>query len=138
MTAVRVAAWSGAGLLGIVVAFQVALVLGAPWGIATQGGSAEGALAAAGRGLAAFSALVIAAFALGLLGRAGIGPLASHWRWATALTWVCLGYSLLGSVMNAASRSSIERSIWTPACLALVICAAWVLRGSQRRRPKAK
>ena len=45
----RVAAVASALLLGAVVLFQVALVLGAPWGEYTQGGGTAGSLPVAGR-----------------------------------------------------------------------------------------
>ena len=50
-------------------------------------------------------------------------------RWLPAATWVLTGFMALGTLLNAASRSPIERALWTPIALSLaVLCgivAAW-------------
>ena len=56
--ATRIAAWLAAAGFLLVAAFQVALVLGAPWGEYTQGGGTGGALAGSGRIVAAVSCLL--------------------------------------------------------------------------------
>lgn len=134
----RRAALLAAVLLALVIVFQIALVLGAPWGRLTQGGFADGPLSVEGRALALVSALISAFFAVGLLGRVGVGPLVDRWRAATAASWVCLAYSLLGLIMNSLSSSVAEREVWTPVCLVLLVCAGATLWGTQRRRPTAK
>ena len=72
----RVAAILAAAILAGVALFQVALVLGAPWGEYTQGGSTAGSLPAGQRAVAAVSAvlLLVMAGALGnLIDRVRLG-----------------------------------------------------------------
>jgi hypothetical protein len=58
-----------------VAAFQVALVLGAPWGEYTPGGGTSGLLPASGQTVAALSCLLSILMAGAILARAGEGPL---------------------------------------------------------------
>jgi hypothetical protein len=59
-------------------------------------------------------------------------------RWVPAIVWAIAGYSALGTVLNAASRSDLERAVMTPVALCLaVLCvtvAAWGRDGSRRGR----
>lgn len=121
----------------VIVTFQFALILGAPWGRLTQGGYAEGSLPAAGRVFAAASMVILTLLALGVLGRAGLGPWASRPRLASACAWASLIYSALGMVINMVSPSAVERLVWVPVTVVMGVCAAIVLVQT-RRRPKAK
>ena len=58
-----------------IAAFQVALVLGAPWGAYTQGGETAGALATSGRVFAAVSCALLLVMAAAILARVREGPL---------------------------------------------------------------
>ena len=69
--ATRIAAWLAAAGFLLVAAFQLALVLGAPWGEYTQGGATGGALAPSGRIIAAVSCLVSILMTGAILARAG-------------------------------------------------------------------
>ena len=69
--AARAAAVVMVGIAG----FQVALVLGAPWGAYTQGGQTEGALDASGRVFAAVSCAILLVMAAAILARVHEGPL---------------------------------------------------------------
>ena len=112
-----------ASLFLLIAAFQLSLVLGAPWGEATQGGFTDGSLPLANRVLALVSMLLLVAFALAILARAGLGP-AKHLphRLITAGAWVTTVYACVGVLLNAASQSSLERAIWVPIGIALAIC----------------
>lgn len=133
----RIAARILAMFSAIIVLFQLALIIGAPWGQFTQGGYAEGALPTAGRILAAISIVIIMLFALGVLGRAGLGPWSGRPRLATGFAWASLTYSVLGFGMNLLSPSVSERAIWVPVTVVMGACAAVVL-AQTRRRPNAK
>ena len=112
---------AAAGLFGLLASFQLALALGMPWGEAAWGG----AHAEPGVGLRLASgvqAVLVTGFALIVLRRAGHSvwaPLSS--RWLPMATRILAGYMALGTLMNAASQSSIERAIWTPVALSLAI-----------------
>lgn len=134
MTA-RIASLTAAILLLGVVVFQIALVLGAPWGAWTQGGQAEGALPAAGRVLAAISAGLLVLMALSVLARDGRGPLARlPRRLLTVLVWFTTVYAALGIVMNAASRSVAERWTWTPVTALVLVCCLITIRSTRLPR----
>jgi hypothetical protein len=129
----RYAAWLAAGLLGVVALFQLALVLGAPWGALTQGGANHGQLPASARGVAAGSAVVLVVLALGLLARAGQGPLTAAPRIVvTVLAWTAMFYSAVGLVLNLITPSAMERAVWAPVTAALLALTAVVVACTRR------
>lgn len=123
-----------AALLGCVVLFQVALVMGAPGGAWTQGGRVSGALDVPGRSLAALSALLLATLALAALGVAGTGPMRRAPRLARGLTWAGTAYSGLGVLLNAVSPSLPERALWTPVTAAVFVALFATLMTTGRTR----
>ena len=112
-----------AAALAVVGAFQAALAAGAPWGRAAYGGTRAGTLPA---NLRAVSAVTGAAYAGGalLVLRGGGTPLARR-RGYTALS-VLMG---VGVLANGASRSPVERALWTPLA-AVAAVSSW------RSRPR--
>lgn len=120
------AAWSFAALAALVVAFQLALVAGAPWGRFTQGGVHPGRLPASARGAAAASAVVLTGLALLILARSGLlgdAWLAASMPWA----WAAAIVSVLTTLANAASRSRAERALFLPVALGLTAASLIVL-----------
>jgi hypothetical protein len=116
-------------LIGFVIAFQIGLVLGAPWGAAAWGGQHPGRLPARLR-IASIVAIVILAF-LGWLVAAAAGILTAApmpASWLTPATWVATAYFALGAIVNLISRSPIER-LWAPVALATAVCCAIVAAG---------
>lgn len=105
-----------------VVAFQVALILGAPWGHLTLGGRFEGALPRRVRAVPAVSALLLGGFAIVVLARAGLA-LPGWSEAARVAIWVPVAYLVLGSVANAATPSRDERRLWLPVILVMLVCA---------------
>jgi hypothetical protein len=133
----RIAAAISAVLLGAVIAFQLALVLGAPWGEYTQGGTTTGALPMAGRVMAAISIVVLSVFALALLARVGWGPLRhAPQRLVTVVVWVSVGYAAIAVLLNTATPSAKERLVWAPVSVILLVAQLTAVLGS--RRPRAK
>ncbi len=104
----------------LVAGFQAALALGAPWGRAAWGGAHE-RLPNALRVASAFAAALWVVVALVVLGRAGFDWSPIPFSVATWGTWVLVGMLLVGTVMNLASRSRLERLIQTPVAAALAI-----------------
>ena len=123
-----IAAMSVAGviavvLIGVVVSFQILLALGAPWGAGAWGGRTAGVLPGGLRIASAVSALLLGAIAWVVLSKSvaeGDDP-----SWLTPALWVIVGYFALGAVMNAISRSRIER-IWAPVSLAIAVLVGFV------------
>ena len=82
------------------------------------------------------SALIVLTFALAILARIGRGPFTRLGRRTVAgLAWVAVGYSGLAIVLNAASRSVQERSVWVPVTVLLFATSLIAVRGT---RPNAK
>lgn len=122
-----------AGLLGGLAAFEVALAAGAPWGEAAFGGG-EANLSAGLRLAAAASVPLDIAIALVLLRRGGhrVWALLPQ-RWLPPAAWVLTGYFGLGTVLNAASRSPVERNLMVPTALALAALSACVAGFGERQ-----
>ena len=133
-SASRVAARvASAGFLGV-AGFQVALVLGAPWGEYTQGGGTSGALATSGRVVAAVSCLLQVLMAGAILARAGLGPLRRlSPRVVTVLAWVTTVLAALTVVLNLITRSSAERNLWAPVSIVLLLLVTTVMVTTRRR-----
>jgi hypothetical protein len=107
-----------AALLLVVAAFQAALAAGAPLGEAAFGGASPGVLPDTRRvssAIAAVAYLLLAAVA----GTRWAGP-AVRRRVLTGAAVVMV----VGSIVNLASPSFVERMIWTPVTVALVV-ALW-------------
>jgi hypothetical protein len=108
-------------LAGGVGVFQLALVLGAPWGEFTLGGRWPGRLPASGRWLAALSLMLLVVFSVLILARAGLGlGLAGLEAWSRPGAWVVVAYCALGSVANVMTRSRRERRLWLPVVLCML------------------
>ena len=124
--AVQLVAVIAATGLGAVALFQLAIAMGAPVGRASWGGTHDGVLPRNLRAASAVATIVWALAALVILGRADIGVLSgSVTRWAA---WVLVGVLVLGTVMNAASKSPWERFGWAPFTFALAVLCAVVAR----------
>ena len=104
---------------GGVVAFQIALALGAPWGSYAMGGAVPGRFPPRLRVAAGVQALLIGLLAVAVLSSAGlVAPgLAIAFPW---LVWVAVVVSALALVLNAISRSAGERRIWVPVAAVLI------------------
>ena len=105
---------------GGVVAFQLALALGAPWGAYAMGGAYPGRFPPPLRVAAVVQAVVIGLLALVVLSAAGLilPDLAATFPW---LVWLPLAVSAVAVVLNAISRSAGERRIWVPVAIVLLV-----------------
>jgi len=116
-----------------IAAFQVALVLGAPWGAYTQGGDTEGELDTAGRVFAAVSCVILLVMAAAILARVREGPLKNApGRLVTALAWFTAIYSALSVVLNLATQSASERAVFAPTAILLFVLVVGTMVGSRR------
>lgn len=105
---------AAAALLAVTAAFQVALAAGAPWGAAAWGGAHPGVLPAGLRAASAATLVVYGPLAAVAVGRPG--------RPATRRRVLrgASGLMVLGTVMNAASPSTVEK-VWVPVTAALAV-----------------
>jgi hypothetical protein len=120
-------------LTAVVVAFQLALAAGAPWGELTMGGASPGRLPLPMRAVAVGSAALLASFGAVVVARAGLAL--PRWRPAARrLIWVVVAYMLVGVALNAATPSPHERALWLPVTAMLAVCALVVARAAPRAR----
>ena len=103
-----------------VVAFQVALALGAPWGGYAMGGAFPGRFPARLRVAAVVQGAILAGTVAVVLARAGLAfaALSEPARW---LTWVVVAIALVALVLNAITPSAGERRIWVPVTLVMLV-----------------
>ena len=108
-----------------VVAFQLALAFGAPWGRYAMGGAFPGRLPPPMRVAAVVQAVLIALLAVAVLSAAGLvlPDLAVTFPW---LVWAAVVVSALAVVLNAISRSAGERRIWVPVASVLLVSSLLV------------
>ena len=114
---------------GAVVAFQVALALGAPWGRYAMGGAFPGRFPPPMRVAALIQGFLIGVLAVTVLSAAALvlPDLAVALPW---LAWVAVAVSALAVVLNAISRSAGERRIWVPVATVLLVSSLIVaIRG---------
>lgn len=117
-------------ILSALVAFQAALIAGAPLGHLAWGGQNR-VLPRAKRIGSVVSIVLYVAFAVLALERVGLAELlpAGADLFVRIAMWVVFGYLVLGIPLNLVSRSKPERFVMTPvvtvlAVLALVIALA--------------
>ena len=106
---------AAAALLLGVATFQALLAGGAPWGRAAYGGARTGVLPNSLRVSSAIAAVLYAVLAAAIGTR--IAPDVIRGR----ITSGTSALMIVGSIMNAASPSVVERIIWTPVAALLVI-----------------
>jgi hypothetical protein len=125
-----VAAIVAVALLAVIVAFQAALALGAPWGFAAWGGRHPGVLPGRLRIASGVAAVVVYPLII-LVVLASAGLIDAEWLPVDrrVAMWVLTGLLALGALANFASRSPRER-FWGPVALAIAVCCAVIALGS--------
>ena len=105
-----------------VIAFQVALAFGAPWGAYAMGGAFPGRYPSAMRVVALVQAVLLAVVATLVISAAGLflPSVAETFPW---LIWTVVALMALGVVLNAISRSAGERRIWVPVTAVLLLAS---------------
>lgn len=112
-------------LIAVVVLFQFALALGAPWGEMAMGGKFRGRLPPRMRIAALIQMVVLVFIALIVLTRAGV--LVNEFAdFTQTAIWAVVVFSLVGAILNTITPSKKERMLWAPVSIVLLICATWV------------
>ena len=114
-------------VLALLAVFQLALVLGAPWGHFAWGGQ-DRVLPARKRIGSLISILIYALFALIAWDRVGAIDVFPE-SFSLIAMWVVFGYSALGILMNAISRSTPERSTMVPVSVVLTVLSFLIAMG---------
>ena len=137
MSVRRVAAIIYAAVSAGVVAFQVALAAGAPWGAYAMGGAFPGQFPPTLRIAVLVPAALIVGMAAVVMSRAGL--VLAGWSHASRwLVWVVVAFAAVSLVLNLITPSAGERAIWAPVALLLlassaVVAIEGVARGERRR-----
>lgn len=112
-------------LIAFVVAFQLALALGAPWGEMAMGGKFPGRLPPRMRIAPLVQIVVLVFIALIVLTRAGV-ILDEFSSLSKSVIWAVVVFSLIGAILNTITPSKKERMLWAPVSMVLLICATYV------------
>ena len=125
MTVRRVAAILYAIVSLGIVAFQLALAAGAPWGAYAMGGAFPGQFPPALRIAALVQGALLIGMAVVILARAGL--ILPRWsRVSRGLAWVVVAFAAVSLVLNLITPSAGERALWAPIALLLLISSAIV------------
>jgi hypothetical protein len=115
-----------------VVAFQVALAAGAPWGAYAMGGAFPGQFPPPLRVAALVQAALLVGLAAIVLARAGLilpgWSRASRW-----LIWFVVAFAVVSFILNLITPSVGERAIWAPVAFLLLISSVAVAFSSSSR-----
>lgn len=122
----------------VIVAFEIALTLGAPFGAAALGGAHAGSLPAELRIVTAVNGLFWVLAALVVLARGGVRVSLIPRALARVGTWALVGLLALGALMNIASFSPWERFGWAPFTLILFVLTLLLARGGVAAGPAGK
>lgn len=129
----RVAALLYATVSAGVVAFQLALAAGAPWGAYAMGGALPGQFPPMLRIAALVQAALLVGMTIVVMARAGL-VLAGWAQVSRWLVWVVVGFAAVSLVLNLITPSAGERAIWAPVALLLLISSVLVaIQGSAKR-----
>jgi len=103
----------------IVILFQIALMVGMPWGSASMGGKFPGVYPKKMRIIAGVNVLVIFVFSLIVLTRSGL-IFTNLMELSRILIWVVVLFCTAGTILNTITPSRIER-IWAPVAAAQLL-----------------
>ena len=108
-----------------VIAFQIALAVGAPWGAYAMGGAYPGQFPPALRITALLQAGLLAGMVLIVLARVEI--VLNGWskssRW---LIWLVVAFAAISLFLNLITPSAGERALWAPVALLLLLSSSIV------------
>ena len=116
-------------LLSLLALFQLALILGVPWGSAAWGGQQD-VLPTRYR-IASAGSIVIYGLMLWVARRRVTKPENRGFRVAA---WIVFAYFCLGVLLNGISKSSVER-IWVPVTIVLAWAFFSIARTSKPQTP---
>ena len=109
----------------VVVLFQFALALGAPWGHLAMGGRFPGKFPPQMRIAAIVQACVLTVLAVVVLTRSGI-VLPEFYEQSYWAIWGVVAIATLSLVMNLMTPSRWERILWAPVAGVLLLCSLMV------------
>ena len=120
-----IAAYIFAFLTAVVMLFQVALALGAPWGEMAMGGKFPGRFPPMLRIGAIVQMLLLAFATLVVLTRVGL-VLESYFEFSKSAIWFVVALCVVSAILNTITPSKKERMLWSPVTIVLVVCSVIV------------
>ena len=121
------ASWLLVAMISILIAFQVAIALGAPLGKYAYGGQNIGRLPNKLRITSVISVLILLAMQGHVLAQVGIfTPLLPADQGKIA-NYAIVAFFAIGTLVNLVSRSKAERNIWTPFGLVATMLSVSIL-----------
>ena len=121
------ASWLLVAMISILIAFQVAIALGAPLGKYAYGGQNIGRLPNKLRITSVISVLILLAMQGHVLAQVGIlTPLLAADQGKIA-NYAIVAFFAIGTLVNLVSRSKAERNIWTPFGLVATMLSVSIL-----------
>jgi hypothetical protein len=112
-------------LISVVILFQLALALGAPWGDYAMGGKFPGKFPPQMRIAAVIQIVILFLIALVVLSASGLA-LNQFYNFSRTAIWFVVAFFVLGSLMNLATKSVKERRIWAPVNVLLLLLSIFV------------
>ncbi len=128
MTTVQIAAVVAVSLFALLAIFQIALLLGAPWGEFAWGGQQK-TLAPNRRAGSGVNVVLYVLLSLMLLSKAGFIYSAVIAPILPFVLWVMVAFAAVGVVLNAITRSRKERAVMLPVAIVLFVCQLIVAIG---------
>ncbi len=116
-------------LTAIVILFQLALALGAPWGEYALGGRFPGKLPPGLRVATLIQILVLLFFAVIVLSWSGLA-FSAFYSFSRGAIWFVVGFFVLGSILNLITPSKGERLLWAPVNIVMLLTAVLVALSS--------
>jgi len=112
-------------LIAIVILFQAALALGAPWGAYAMGGKFPGTYPPSMRVACIVQIAILASLASIVLSDSGV--MFPGWSaFAGSAIWFVVAFSALATILNLITRSVWERRIWAPVSVLMLITSVLV------------
>ena len=106
----------------IVILFQIALSLGAPWGEMAMGGKFPGRYPFSLRIVALMQAILLIIVTLIVLIKAGVIYKPLH-EFSKSAIWFVFALCVLTVILNIITPSKNERMLWAPVAIILVVCS---------------
>lgn len=125
---IEIAAFVYTAFTAVVVAFQCALALGAPWGEYAMGGIHPGKYSTKLRVAAVAQGFLLTVTALVVLTRADL--LFSEWKnIAEVAIWPVVALTTVSAILNYITTSRWERLLWAPVAIVLWVTSILVAVG---------
>lgn len=112
-------------LTAIVVIFQFALALGAPWGEMAMGGKFPGRFPPQMRVAALVQIVLLVLIASVVLTRAEL-VFNEYFEVSKLAIWFVVAFCVVGAILNSITPSRKERKLWAPVTIVLLVCCVIV------------